>query len=103
MTVLLDEHNFARRSNCNNVYPIDAFDDEKIMFLPGAGRNNAIGADTENAEIGSLTRIEFLPGLEHLRLGFGTDTTQGTTPVGKTYVSAFTFTFRFPLLPSPGA
>src|ERR1035441_10411992 len=64
MPVLLDHHQMPVGRDGDDVHPVDAINHIDVMLLPGAGGDDPVGAEGEDAEIADVLGADFLPGLD---------------------------------------
>ena len=65
MAILLHHHQLIFGRERNNIDPIDAINDEEIVFALRARRNLPVGADRKDAEIANRPGTDFFPRLNH--------------------------------------
>jgi len=68
VTILLDEHELPFGRDGDDVDPVDAVEDEEIMFPAGARGNLEIGAQLEDAEVADEFGTNFFPRFYHAEI-----------------------------------
>jgi len=68
VTILLDHHEPPVGRDGDDVDPVDAVEDEEIVFLAGARGNFHVGAQFEDAKVADEFGADFLPRFNHVEI-----------------------------------
>src|SRR3989304_6317660 len=68
---LFDHHQLLIGRDGDDIHPVDAVENDEVVFFASARRNFFVRPHRENAEVADGRGTDFLPGLDHVARGGG--------------------------------